>query len=143
MVENRDASASNASADEGPEDTNAGTKEPAMEPAADDAAGGQKFIRIDALQQMILDSLSERNQVLRDLRDRYERGEGDFPHELFGRWSCSIVTLKADLEAQDDEELIKDLEVQLLCSLYAFESPHVHQNAMLHRVVVRRYTSDT
>lgn len=140
MVENRVASASNASAAEGPEDTNAGTKEP-----ADDAAGGKKFIGQDALQQMVLDSLSERNQVLRDLRDRYDRGEGDFPYELFGRWSCSIVTLKADLEAQDDEELIKDLEVQLLCSLYAFVSPHehVHQNAMLHRVVVRRYTSDT
>ena len=70
----------------------------------------QKYLTLESLQHIILESLSLRSEVLRDLRERIAREGGEFPEELLATWSCSIVTIKAELEAADDNTLVKNLE---------------------------------
>lgn len=72
---------------------------------------GPKFLRMEAFQEMIFDSLSERSVVLRELRDV---NAASLPKETFSTWASSIVSLTADLLAADDEKLVKDLTVGFL-----------------------------
>lgn len=79
------------------------------------SADGHRMVSLRFLQGMMIERLSERSQVLREIQERCARESMEsLPEEVLNHlqaWTLSIVRLDVDMLATDDDTIIRDLTV--------------------------------